>query len=118
IQADVDKMVFPIIIISVLPYFLRKIYFCKKQYKIVKVKVKDKYRYNKYIFFTGGSLVLSTLSIALYTQISNIFLVKFTSFSDLGVYNIAMTLGSAWIFINVALITSYFSKIYAKNSLN
>lgn len=48
----------------------------------------------------------------IYTQVSNIFLAKITSYSDLGIYNVALTLGSAYSFIPVALITSFFSKIY------
>ncbi|MEE7589084.1 oligosaccharide flippase family protein, partial [Klebsiella pneumoniae] len=57
-------------------------------------------------------MLLSTLSIVIYTQVSNIFLAKITSYSDLGIYNVALTLGSAYSFIPVALITSFFSKIY------
>lgn len=110
-EADASFMVFPIIIIAFIPYSLRKIYFFKKNKYIENIK--NKRRYNKYLLATGSSLVLSTLSIVLYTQISNIFLAKFSSFSDLGIYNVALTLGGAWGFINIALITSYFSKIYA-----
>lgn len=113
-EADAYTMIFPIIIMAMIPFFLRKIYFYKKYRKIQNKKYNKKY--NNYMFMTGGSLVLSTLSIVLYTQISNIFLAKFTSFADLGVYNVALTLGAAWNFINIALITSYFSKIYATSN--
>ena len=113
-EADAYTMIFPIIIMAMIPFFLRKIYFYKKYRKIQNKKNNKKY--NNYMFMTGGSLVLSTLSIVLYTQISNIFLAKFTSFADLGVYNVALTLGAAWNFINIALITSYFSRIYATSN--
>lgn len=113
-EADAYTMIFPIIIMTMIPFFLRKIYFYKKYRKIQNKKNNKKY--NNYMFMTGGSLVLSTLSIVLYTQISNIFLAKFTSFADLGVYNVALTLGTAWNFINIALITSYFSRIYATSN--
>lgn len=109
-EADPYTMIFPIIVLAMVPFLLKKHYFYKKH--LIMKRIKDKKRYNKYIFITGGSLVLSTLSIALYTQISNIFLAKFTSFSDLAIYNIAITIGGAWGFINISLITSYFSKIY------
>ena len=114
LEADAYTMIFPIIIMTMIPFFLRKIYFYKKYRKIQNKKNNKKY--NNYMFMTGGSLVLSTLSIVLYTQISNIFLAKFTSFADLGIYNVALTLGAAWNFINIALITSYFSKIYAASN--
>ena len=110
VEADAYTMIFPLILLAMVPLILKKNYFYKKN--LIIKNIKDEKRYNKYIFITGGSLVLSTLSIALYTQISNIFLAKFTSFSDLAIYNIAITIGGAWGFINISLITSYFSKIY------
>ena len=110
-EAEPYTMVFPIIVLAMVPYLLRKVYFYKNIKNIKNIK-----KYNKYIFVTGGSLVLSTLSIVLYTQISSIFLAKFTSFANLGIYNVALILGSAWGFINIALITSFFSKIYAEKN--
>lgn len=114
VEAEAYTMIFPIILLALIPYATRKMYFHNKNKKIKNIK--NKRRYNKYMFFTGGSLVLSTLSIALYTQISNIFLAKFSSFADLGIYNVALVLGGAWGFVNIALITSYFSRIYTTKS--
>ena len=109
-EANAYTMIFPIIVFALIPYLLRKIYFFKKSNFIPVVLNKKKY--SKYLLLTGGSLVLSTLSIVLYTQISNIFLAKYVSFSDLAIYNVSLTLGGSWCFVNAALITSYFSKIY------
>lgn len=114
IEAEAYTMIFPIILLALIPYVTRRMYFYTKNGKVKNAK--NNLRYNKYMFFTGGSLVLSTLSIALYTQISNIFLANFSSFADLGVYNVALALGGAWGFINIALITSYFSKIYTTSN--
>lgn len=115
-EAEPYAMVYPIIIIAIVPFILRKLYYQKnnKSVDIINSKI-----YNKYFFVTGSSLVFSTLSIVFYTQISNIFLAKIVSFSELAIYNVAMTLGGAWGFINQALITSFFSKIYEeRNSEN
>ena len=110
-EAEPYTMVFPIIVIALIPYFIRKWYF--RYMNKHSFKIESNRKYNKYILMTGGSLVLSTLSITLYTQISNIFLAKYTSFTSLGIYNVALTIGGAWTFISIALITSYFPKIYA-----
>lgn len=113
-EAEMYTMIYPIIILAVLPYMLRKYYFYKNtHYSLITFKQK---KYHKYLFVTGGSLVVSSLSIVLYTQISNIFLAKFSSFSNLAIYNVALTLGGAWGFVNMALITSYFSKIYEEKN--
>lgn len=114
IEAEPYTMVYPIVVISVVPFLLRRIYHLKRVVHQNIVPVGNKY--NKYLFFTGGSLVISSLSIIIYVQISNIFLAKISSFSELAVYNVAFTLGSAWGFVNNAFITSYFPKIYAEKS--
>lgn len=114
-MAEPYTMVIPIIILSFIPYTIRKYYF--KSLNVYPKHIKSNRRYNKYIAITGGSLVLSTLSITTYTQISNIFLAKLTSFSDLAVYNVALTFGSSWGFINIAIATSFLPKIYASSSI-
>lgn len=114
-EAEIYTMVFPIIIIALVPYVIRKWYF--RYANKHSLKIENSRKYNKYVLMTGGSLVLSTLSITLYTQISNIFLAKYTSFSELGIYNVALTTGGAWAFVSIALITSYFPKIYATKNI-
>lgn len=117
-EAPVYSMIYPIIILALFPYVIRLYVFKKMYVKDIKIFKNEIKKYNKYLFVTGGSLVLSTISITIYSQISNMFLVKYASFSDLGIYNIAVTLGSAWSFISLTLITSYFSKIYAVKNIS
>lgn len=110
----------PIFVLPMFQYILRKIYFYKNfslECILQKnISSKNKKKYQKYLFMTGGSLLLSTLSIALYGQISNLFLAKFSTLSDLGIYSISMVLGGAWSFILQALTTSYFTKIYIEKN--
>lgn len=102
----------PIIIIPLIPYILRFIYF--KYTTKINASRKGAGIYNRHMLFTGGALILSSLSADIYTQISSIFLAKILSYSNLGVYSVALTIGGAWSFIVLALITSFFSKIYSE----
>ena len=106
----------PIVIIPLVPYIMRLIYF---RYT---TKVDDSRKgagmYNRHMLYTGGALILSSISADVYTQISSIFLAKMISYSNLGVYSVALTIGGAWSFVVLSLITSFFSKIYSeKNQL-
>ena len=56
--------------------------------------------------------MISTLAVSFYTQITSLMLAKLTSLKDLGIYAVAVTLGTAWSFINFSIITSVLSKIY------
>lgn len=102
----------PIIIIPLMPYIMRLIYF--KYTTPVKESTKGAGMYNRHMLYTGGALILSSISADIYTQISSIFLAKIISYSNLGVYSVALTIGGAWSFIVLALITSFFSKIYSE----
>ncbi|KAJ9429911.1 oligosaccharide flippase family protein [Enterobacteriaceae bacterium RIT697] len=102
----------PIILIPLIPYILRLLYF--KYTTKINENRKGAGMYNRHMLFTGGALILSSLSADIYTQISSIFLAKILSYSNLGVYSVALTIGGAWSFIVLALITSFFSKIYSE----
>lgn len=115
-ECHIYYMAIPIVLVACIPYVIRYILFNKKYQYSFELSYKNKIRYTKYLVSTGGALFLSSISIVFYTQISNIFLAKYTTFQELAYYNVAMTLGVAWSFIYVALITSFFTKIFSSKS--
>lgn len=102
----------PIVVIPLLPYLMRLVYFHYTTQ--IKASSRGGGVYNRYMLSTGGALILSSLSADIYTQISGIFLANILSYADLGIYSVALTLGGAWSFVVLALITSFFSKIYGE----
>ena len=98
----------PIVLVTLIPYLLKRYWFNRS----LKTPILNQQKYRKYYFLAGGSLVISTLAISFYTQITSLMLAKLTSLKDLGIYAVAVTLGTAWSFINFAVITSVLSKIY------
>ncbi|WP_445345592.1 oligosaccharide flippase family protein [Acinetobacter bohemicus] len=102
----------PIVLVTLIPYLLKRYWFNRT----LKTPILNQQKYRKYYFLAGGSLVISTLAVSFYTQITSLMLAKLTSLKDLGVYAVAVTLGTAWSFINFAVITSVLSKIYREKS--
>ena len=98
----------PIVLVTLIPYLLKRYWFNRS----LKTPILNQQKYRKYYFLAGGSLVISTLAVSFYTQITSLMLAKLTSLKDLGIYAVAVTLGTAWSFINFAVITSVLSKIY------
>ena len=102
----------PIVLVTLIPYLLKRYWFNRS----LKTPILNRQKYRKYYFLAGGSLVISTLAVSFYTQITSLMLAKLTSLKDLGIYAVAVTLGTAWSFINFAVITSVLSKIYREKS--
>lgn len=102
----------PIVFTALIPFLLKKYIFNKsQQLKPISMKY-----YRKYYFGAGSALVLSTLAVTLYTQVTSLMLVALTSTRELGIYAVAVTLGMSWAFINTSIITSIVSRIYREKS--
>lgn len=108
----------PLVIFAFIPYFIKMYYFNKNLNLSIYLNKKHKNHYIKYMKTSGGNLVVAAISVTIYSQISNIFLAKLVSFKELGIFNIAMTLGLSWNFILNSIGSSYFSKIYSLKSLD
>lgn len=107
----------PLALIGIIPFFLKKIWLNRKE-KIVKNKLLNEKKYTNYYLRVGSVLVISSISVGLYTQINNLLLGKMISTYELGLYSDAVTLGVTWTFVNQSIITSYMTKIYKENNKN
>ncbi|MFX6101291.1 oligosaccharide flippase family protein [Acinetobacter baumannii] len=108
LELDYAYLAIPILLVTLIPYCLKKWIYNKNE----KPSLNASKKYRKYYLFAGGSLVISTLAISFYTQITSLMLAKLTSLKELGIYAVAVTLGTAWSFVNISVITSVLSKIY------
>jgi len=107
-ELDYAFLGIPIVLTAFIPFLLKKYIFNKSQ----QLKPISQKHYRKYYFGAGSALVLSTLAVTLYTQITSLLLAVLTSTRELGIYTVAVTLGMSWAFINTSIITSVMSKIY------
>lgn len=102
----------PIVLTALIPFLLKKYIFNKSQ-QLKPISLKH---YRRYYFGAGSALVLSTLAVTLYTQVTSLMLAALTSTRELGIYAVAVTLGMSWTFINTSIITSVLSKIYREKN--
>lgn len=108
-----EYLAIPIVLVTLIPYLLKVFIFNKKQ----KTYIESNKKYQKYYFFAGSALLLSSLSIAFYTQITSFLLGTLSSTHALGIYAAALPLGVSWSFINLAIITSILSKVYRERNI-
>lgn len=100
----------PIILTTMIPFIIRLIF----TPKVKSIKNKNKRRYNKYLIATGIPLVISTVSMTIYSRVNQFSLSYFSGNYELGIYSVALTLGTAWVFVGNALAISFLSKIYSE----
>lgn len=108
-QLAVELLSVPIILITIVPFFIRKYLFNKVKLEKGHVTKERVNRYRKFILGIGRKLIFYSLSVAVFTKTSQLFL-GLKSQYDLGIYTVAMTLGNS--FVLVAIISSYFTQIY------
>lgn len=113
-ELPAEYLAIPIVLVTLLPYIAKRYYFNLADHAPA---ITSK-AYLKYYFYAGGSLVISTLSVSLYTQITSLALVFLESTYELGLYSVATSIGISWSFINQAIITSALTKIFKEKDNN
>lgn len=105
----------PLALIGIIPFLLKKVWLNRKE-KTIRNKLLNEKKYTSYYLKVGSVLVVSSISVGLYTQINNLLLGKMISTYELGLYSVAITLGVTWTFVNQSIITSCMTKIYKENN--
>ncbi|MBF7696282.1 lipopolysaccharide biosynthesis protein [Acinetobacter rathckeae] len=114
-QLPVAYLSIPIILVTFIPFMMRRVLF--EKYKVTQSGLLGQHarQYRHYMLGVGKKLVLYSLSIAIFTKTSQLFL-GLSSQHDLGIYTVAMTLGASFYFVLNALISSFLTQIYAEKS--
>ena len=115
-QLPIETLGIPIILLTLIPFLLRKYLYTKKKLSVGIMLPYAIKRYRHYTFLVGRKLLLYSLSVAIFTKTAQIFLGLESQF-DLGIYTVAMTLGNSFYFVLLAIISSYFTGIYQEESL-
>ena len=115
-QLPIETLGIPIILLTLIPFLLRKYLYTKKKLSVGIMLPYAIKRYRQYTFAVGQKLLLYSLSVAIFTKTAQLFLGLESQF-DLGIYTVAMTLGNSFYFVLLAIISSYFTGIYQEKSL-
>ena len=113
-KLSIQWLCIPIIVVTILPYFIRiwldsrkKILIHCYQYDYQVFK-----KYQRYFFAVGIPLVTSMLSVSIYLQSANFFLAALKGSYAVGIYSISSMLAGAWYFIPTTIVMSFLSLIY------
>lgn len=117
-QLDIVFFCLPIVLLNLVPYMLRYFNFRVNNKITLKLDKSRRKFYFKYVLASGLPIVISSVSVAIYFNTSRLMLGAVESVKSLGIYSVAITLGSSWGFVNNAFITSITPKLYSKDSVD
>ncbi|MFW1808291.1 oligosaccharide flippase family protein [Acinetobacter ursingii] len=116
-EYPVEWLCLPIILITLIPFILRWYIYSKIKISTKEILKSKANVYKKYMLSVGGKLVLYSLSVAIFTKTSQLFLGMKSSY-ELGIYTVAVTLGTSFYFVLTALISSYMTQIYTERDFD
>lgn len=110
---DVLWLGVPIILFTVIPFFIRLAIFNKiSDRRKINNTFRVKYKYIKYILLAGVPLTLAILSATINTQISSFVIVYLLDSKHVAFYSIAFVLAGSWCLVSITIIMSYLTSIY------
>ncbi|EMN5340560.1 oligosaccharide flippase family protein, partial [Klebsiella pneumoniae] len=93
-----------------------RMYLFRKNLGIRASNKKNKFKYIRFLIASGSSFVISSISVAIYTRVSLLLLGFFCGSSLLGIYSVAVSLATSWIFVCNSFITSNLPSIFSSNN--
>jgi O-antigen/teichoic acid export membrane protein len=105
----------PIVLTSLIPFMVRLVAY-RKNFAIKPKFKRHKNKYIKYVLICGASLVVSTLSVAIYPRLGMLILGGIESSKAVGIFSVAATLAGSWAFVCNAFITSSLPGIFREKN--
>ncbi|WP_415839044.1 oligosaccharide flippase family protein, partial [Pluralibacter gergoviae] len=115
LELDPVLLCIPIVLTPLVPFMIRYLYFIKKNTQST-IPRRHRKKYYKYIIGAGSSFVIASISVAIYTRLSLLMLGAYDGATAAGIYSVAATLATSWIFIHNSLITSSLPSIFSENN--
>ncbi|WP_441002129.1 oligosaccharide flippase family protein [Pseudocolwellia agarivorans] len=95
-----------------IPYFLNNLcsYILRRK-QLPKAQFKNKEYFKKSFIKSGSPFLIVAVFTIFYTKISEIILGNLTNYSELAIFNVALTLGFAWTFVPTSIGFSFLTKV-------
>ncbi|WP_343869531.1 oligosaccharide flippase family protein [Tatumella terrea] len=111
-KMDFRLLSIPIVLVTLIPFIIKFYLFrCEVSLKKI-ITYKEVKTYSSYLVISGGSVLLSFIAVALYTRINQFSVSYFIDIKASGIFSVAMTLATAWIFLPNAILSSFYPSVF------
>ncbi len=104
----------PIVLATLIPFLIKLALFLKSHRHVSVPAVRHMKKYSAYMVASGISLVFSVIAVAIYTRVNQISVSYFLGVKEAGIFSVALTLATAWVFLPNALLASFFPAFFAE----
>lgn len=113
-ELNILWLTLPIILLTLIPFLIRWYIF----YFIEKKSTFTRFTsiYNRYLFFNGAKLLPYTLSVAIFTRLSQLFLSALVGMSALGIYSVITTIGNGLSVVVSAIVASLSVRVFSEKN--
>lgn len=112
LELNPEWLAVPIILTTFIPFIVRRNLFLRQSRPVLNGRNERRYVY--YLLSAGGTIALSSISIAVYTRIGQFMVSGILGVRLMGVYAAALTIATSWSFVNASLVNSFFPAIYSE----
>lgn len=113
-QLDPQFLAIPIVLATLLPFSIKLAIFLRYHRQVPIPALRHIKKYSRYMVASGASLVFSVIAIAIYTRVNQLSVSYFLGVKEAGIFAVAMTLSTAWVFLPNALLASFFPAFFAE----
>jgi len=113
-KMDPEYLSIPIVLVTLIPFLIKMMVFMFRNERSPIPKLKNIRKYSKYMISSGGTLIFSVIAVSLYTRFNQISVSYFLGVREAGVFSIALTLSTAWVFLPNALLASFYPSFFSE----
>ncbi|ERK05335.1 polysaccharide biosynthesis protein [Pantoea sp. AS-PWVM4] len=111
---DPKYLAIPIVLATLIPFVLKTGWFLLAEQQRSIPAIRQFKKYSRYMVASGFSLILSVIAVALYTRVNQVSVSYFLGVKEAGIFSVALTLSTAWVFLPSALLASFYPSFFAE----
>ena len=115
-QLEPAWLAIPIVLATFIPFTIKLTLFLLYERRAPLPALRHVKKYSRYMLVSGMSLIFSAIAVALYTRVNQISVSYFLGVKEAGIFSVALTLSTAWVFLPSALLASFYPAFFAERN--
>lgn len=113
---DPRYLALPIVLATLIPFVIKLTIFLRYDRQAPVPALRQMKKYSRYMVASGLSLIFSAIAVALYTRLNQVSVSYFLGVKEAGIFSVALTLSTAWVFLPSALLASFYPAFFAERN--